>query len=63
VSATPSGIERRGAEVVDYKHARTEGRVSGPASDHKGYGSFASFSGPDGNGSLLQEITPRLPGR
>ena len=27
------------------------------------YGSFASFSDPDGNGWLLQEITTRLPGR
>jgi len=41
----------------------TEGRVSGPAPDHQSYGSFASFSDPDGNGWLLQEITTRLPGR
>jgi len=35
----------------------------GPAPEHKSYGSFASFSDPDGNGWLLQEITTRLPGR
>ena len=40
-----------------------EGRVSGPATDHASYGSFATFSDPDGNGWLLQEITTRLPGR
>jgi catechol 2,3-dioxygenase-like lactoylglutathione lyase family enzyme len=40
-----------------------EGRVEGPAADRKTYGSFASFSDPDGNGWLLQEITTRLPGR
>lgn len=44
-------------------HAGTEGRVAGPAPDHQSYGSFVSFSDPDGNGWLLQEITTRLPGR
>lgn len=38
-------------------------RVSGPDSEHRSYGSFASFSDPDGNGWLFQEITMRLPGR
>jgi len=39
------------------------GRVSGPAPDRGTYASFATFSDPDGNGFLLQEITTRLPGR
>ncbi|HEY3829498.1 MAG TPA: VOC family protein [Solirubrobacteraceae bacterium] len=39
------------------------GRVKGPAPDRGTYGSFATFSDPDGNGFLLQEITTRLPGR
>jgi catechol 2,3-dioxygenase-like lactoylglutathione lyase family enzyme len=38
-------------------------RVGGPDPDHRSYRSFASFSDPDGNGWLLQEITTRLPGR
>ena len=38
-------------------------RVSGPDPDHRSYRSFASFSDPDGNGWLLQEITTRLAGR
>ena len=46
-----------------FYHAGTAGRVPGPAPDHKSYGSFASFSDPDGNGWVLQEITSRLPGR
>ena len=46
-----------------FHHAGTVGRVAGPAPDHKSYGSFASFSDPDGNGWFLQEITTRLPGR
>src|SRR5215216_162606 len=38
-------------------------RVSGPDPDHRSYRSYASFSDPDGNGWLLQEVTARLPGR
>ena len=38
-------------------------RLSGPAPDGRSYASFVSFSDPDGNGWLLQEITARLPGR
>jgi len=46
-----------------FHHAGTNGRVDGPAPEHADYGSFASFSDPDGNGWLLQEIKTRLPGR
>jgi catechol 2,3-dioxygenase-like lactoylglutathione lyase family enzyme len=38
-------------------------RIPGPDPEHRSYRSFASFSDPDGNGWLLQEITARLPGR
>jgi catechol 2,3-dioxygenase-like lactoylglutathione lyase family enzyme len=38
-------------------------RVNGPDPEHRSYRTFASFSDPDGNGWLLQEITSRLPGR
>jgi catechol 2,3-dioxygenase-like lactoylglutathione lyase family enzyme len=38
-------------------------RVSGPDPEHRSYHSFVSFSDPDGNGWLLQEITTRAPGR
>ena len=38
-------------------------RVGGPDPQHQSYRSFASFSDPDGNGWLLQEVTARLPGR
>ena len=38
-------------------------RVSGPDPARGTYRSFASFSDPDGNGWLFQEITTRLPGR
>jgi catechol 2,3-dioxygenase-like lactoylglutathione lyase family enzyme len=38
-------------------------RVSGLDPEQRSYQSFASFSDPDGNGWLFQEITTRLPGR
>jgi catechol 2,3-dioxygenase-like lactoylglutathione lyase family enzyme len=64
-------LAARGAEMSEvfhdaggvFHHAGTVGRVAGPDSDHKSYGSFDSFSDPDGNGWLIQEITTRLPGR
>jgi hypothetical protein len=39
------------------------GRVSGPAPDHLSYRSYATFSDPDSNSWILQEVTQRLPGR
>jgi hypothetical protein len=38
-------------------------RLNGADPERGSYRSFASFSDPDGNGWLLQEITARLPGR
>jgi catechol 2,3-dioxygenase-like lactoylglutathione lyase family enzyme len=40
-----------------------DGRVQGADPDRRSYVSFASFSDPDGNGWLLQEVTERAPGR
>ncbi|MEV6290095.1 VOC family protein [Streptomyces sp. NPDC051896] len=38
-------------------------RIPGPNPDRTSYVSYATFSDPDGNGWLLQEITQRQPGR
>ena len=46
-----------------FHHARTAERVSGPDPARRSYASFASFSDPDGNGWILQEIVTRAPGR
>jgi catechol 2,3-dioxygenase-like lactoylglutathione lyase family enzyme len=46
-----------------FHHAGTEGRLAGPDPEGRSYCTFASFSDPDGNGWLLQEIKTRLPGR
>ena len=61
----------RGVEVSEVFHfdgmllraGGTTGRVLGPDPEGRSYFSFASFSDPDGNGWLLQEVTTRLPGR
>ena len=71
IEAARNDLVARGVEVSEifhdetgvFHHAGTEGRVSGPAPEHADYGSFASFSDPDGNGWVLQEIKTRLPGR
>ena len=61
-----------GADVSEVFHAGAPGaqfepdgsdRVSGRAPGAATYSSFATFSDPDGNSWLLQEITTRLPGR
>src|SRR5262249_21237568 len=51
------------APGAQFRPSGKEGRISGPAPEHASYRSFATFSDPDGNGWLLQEITVRLPGR
>jgi catechol 2,3-dioxygenase-like lactoylglutathione lyase family enzyme len=71
IDAARAELAEGGAEVSEvfhdaggvFHHAGTTARVAGPAPDRQSYGSFASFSDPDGNGWLLQEITTRLPGR
>ncbi|MFE5813279.1 VOC family protein [Streptomyces sp. NPDC056479] len=71
IDASHDELMRRGADPSDvfhdaggvFHHADGDARVPGPAPQHGSYGSFLSFSDPDGNGWLLQEITSRLPGR
>jgi catechol 2,3-dioxygenase-like lactoylglutathione lyase family enzyme len=58
-----SGVFHPGTPGAQFQPDGTNGRVNGPAPDHASYSSFATFSDPDGNGWLLQEITTRLPGR
>ena len=63
IQAARGELAGRGVEVSEIFHFGPNGQVSGPAPDHATYGSFATFSDPDGNSWLLQEITTRLPGR
>ena len=73
IEAARKDLVAKGADVSEvfhptapgaqFKRAGTAGRVSGPAAEHDSYRSFATFSDPDENGWLLQEIKTRLPGR
>jgi hypothetical protein len=58
-----SQVFQAGTPGAQFRPEGTSGRVSGPAPDHESYRSFATFSDPDGNSWLLQEVTTRLPGR
>ena len=53
----------RGIDVSDVFHASL-GEAPGPGRDPEGrsYASQATFTDPDGNQWVLQEITERLPG-
>ena len=72
IGAARADVVARGVEASEVFHEGapggrfhdgTAGRVSGPAPEDASYGSFASFSDPDGNSWLFQEVTTRLPGR
>jgi catechol 2,3-dioxygenase-like lactoylglutathione lyase family enzyme len=71
VEAARTELTERGADVSEvfhdaggvFHHAGTAGRVTGPAPERRSYGSFVSFSDPDGNEWFVQEVTTRLPGR
>jgi catechol 2,3-dioxygenase-like lactoylglutathione lyase family enzyme len=52
-----------GIEVGEFVHLSSNGLVSGLDPERRSYFSRASFSDPDGNVWLLQEVTTRLPGR
>src|SRR5215510_3308548 len=58
-----SEVFHPGMPGAQFRPNGTSGRVTGPAPDHASYRSFATFSDPDGNGWLIQEIKARLPGR
>jgi catechol 2,3-dioxygenase-like lactoylglutathione lyase family enzyme len=64
IEAARAELVERGVDVSEVFHrAGSDGHVSGPDPARRSYGSFASFSDPDGNAWLLQEVTARLPGR
>jgi catechol 2,3-dioxygenase-like lactoylglutathione lyase family enzyme len=72
IAIARAGLIALGVDASEVFHCATgyacrfpgnDGRVSGPQPKPGSYGSFVSFSDPDGNGWLLQEVTNRLPGR
>jgi len=76
IEAARGELRQRGIEVSEVFHGASGAytgpdkpylfgrlRVAGPDPEHGSYRSFASFSDPDGNGWLFQEVTTRLAGR
>ena len=63
IEAARDTIMATGIEVSEIFHFGPNGPVNGPDPEHGTYRSLATFSDPDGNSWLLQEITIRLPGR
>jgi len=75
IAAARDALVARGVETSDIFHGGDahrgtdtpyifgQVRENGPDPARGSYRSFLSFSDPDGNGWLLQEITARLPGR
>ena len=62
INQARADLVRRGVEVSELFHL-AGGPVPGPDPQGRSYQTYASFSDPDGNGWLLQEIKTRLPGR
>ena len=71
IEAARAELVDRGVDVGEvfhdvsgvFHHAGAEGRAPGPHPELDDYGSFASFSDPDGNGWLLQQVKVRAHGR
>jgi catechol 2,3-dioxygenase-like lactoylglutathione lyase family enzyme len=63
IDAARADVIRRGVEVSDVFHRDGGQLLPGPDPERRSYLSYASFSDPDGNSWLLQEVTTRLPGR
>jgi catechol 2,3-dioxygenase-like lactoylglutathione lyase family enzyme len=68
IDAARADLLARGVDVSEVFHGTafrgvSTGRVPGPDPERRPYSTFASFTDPDGNEWVLQEITRRLPGR
>jgi len=71
IEAARAELIGRGVDASEIFHDAAGGynrfdpavRASGPDPERRSYASFVTFSDPDGNGWILQEITNRFPGR
>ena len=66
ITAAHEALVDRGIDVSKIWHGPpfpVEARQPGPDPDRTSYGSFCSFTDPDGNLWIVQEVTTRLPGR
>jgi catechol 2,3-dioxygenase-like lactoylglutathione lyase family enzyme len=60
IDAARADLVGRGVDVSEVYESRPPGFES---IEGRSYFTYASFSDPDGNGWLLQEVTSRIPGR
>jgi catechol 2,3-dioxygenase-like lactoylglutathione lyase family enzyme len=70
IQAARAAFLEKGVDVSEVFHFEgplsavgTKGRAPGPDPQGKSYSSWVSFSDPDGNGWLVQEVKTRRPGR
>ena len=56
IKAAHAELVERGAEISEIFHFEAGGQMPGPDPERNDYGSFLSFSDPDGNGWLVQEV-------
>ena len=63
IDATRAELVSRGVEVSEPFHFGPNGKTPGVHPDRQDYNSYLSFSDPDRNSWLIQEVRKRLPGR
>ncbi len=65
IQAARAELVGRGVEVSEVFHRAGPGKpaIRGPDPERRSYFTYATFSDPDGNEWLLQEVTTRFPGR
>jgi predicted enzyme related to lactoylglutathione lyase len=61
IEAAHDELVGRGMVVSDYFHFTAQGQQAGLDPQRASYGSFFAFGDPDGNGWLVQEVTPARP--
>jgi catechol 2,3-dioxygenase-like lactoylglutathione lyase family enzyme len=59
IEAAHRGLRERGIEIGEVFHWSSEGQTAGVDPNRGDYGSYATFSDPDGNSWLLQEVPSR----
>ena len=59
IDAARAELVERGAEPSELFHFGAQGQTPGPDPDRRDHGTFLSFSDPDGNGWLVQEVPSR----
>jgi len=62
IEAARAALVDRGMDVGEIFHFTSGGQMPGPDPQRSDYGSFLSFSDPDGNSWMVQEVRRSEPG-